>query len=396
MRHIVGLVSRGAWRAYSWRFNRRIDREYLMRERYAHPLAFRTSVADPRFCASMARYARHLHREWLYDLREASYLEPRRGFVLGPRGQVLTNPFNYHRLLEEAPSRAAISLIAGRNGSIPRLDTAVSLRCVGEGNYWHFFDDLLSKLRLVDELDLPKDVPLLVGSRVWRQPFFAQAIARGRLRERNWVEHTSMLEIQRLVIPVPMSLQKANLEYALQMLDPPTPRPSGRRIFLNRGPRRERLLLNFPDLRDVLAGFDFEIVDTDEMSLAQQMELFSQARMVVANHGAGLANLLFRIGQPLELVELFAPDFISPHFVWLAHAFGFGYDAVVGAPAGHGHFRIDLDELRAVITRTVTHIEERGVAPTRGEKSTGCPPHFEGRGACVPRTPGGGNARGMY
>ena len=101
-------------------------------------------------------------------------------------------------------------------------------------------------------------------------------------------------------------------------------------------------------------------------------------------------------GNLALIEEVFAPDFISPHFVWLAHAFGFGYDAVVGAPAGQGHFRIDLDELRAVITRTVTHIEERGVAPTRGEKSTGCPPHFEGRGACVPRTPGGGNARGMY
>lgn len=357
MNHIVGIVSSGAWRAYCWRFNRRIDRQYLVRERYAYPLAFRTSVSDPRFCASMARYARHLHREWLYDLREASYLEPRRGFVLGPRGQALTHPFNYHWLLGEAPFRAAISLIAGRKGSIPRLDTAVSLRCVGEGNYWHFFDDLLSKLRLVDELDLPKNVPLLVGSRVWRQPFFAQAIGRGQLRERHWMEHSSMLEIQRLVIPVPMSLQKANLEYALQMLAPPAPRPSGRRIFLNRGPRRGRQLLNFSDLRNVLADFDFEIVDTDDMSLAQQMELFSQARLVVANHGAGLANLLFRIGQPLELVELFAPDFISPHFVWLAHACGFGYEAVVGAPAGHGHFRIAPDELRAVITRAVTQIE---------------------------------------
>jgi len=357
MSDLRGILATGVWRSYSWPFNRRVERRYLVRERYAHPLAFPTVVVDPRFRASMAQYAQHRHREWLYDLRESCYLEPRRGFVLGSRGQLLAHPFNYHRLLGEAPFRAALSCIARRHTFLPILDTAVSMRCVAEGNYWHFHDDLLNKLRLVDELDLPSDIPLLVGHNVWRQPFFRQAIARGTLQKRNWVEHTSMLKIRRLVVPVPMSLQRVNIEYALRSLDPPVARPSERRIFLNRGPRRRRSLANLPDLLGILAEFNLEVVDTDELSLAEQMELFAGVRLVVANHGAGLTNLMFRIGQPVDLVELFAPDFISPHFVWMAHTFGFGYDAVVGEAVGGGAFRIDAQELRAAIARTVGRME---------------------------------------
>lgn len=347
-------------------------------------------IADPRFQAGVREYlenrrARVPFREWVYDLQEPCYIEPSRGFVLGPLGELLVAPFGYYQLLAEPPYTSLLSLIRHRR-TIPTLDCAVSLRCFTEGNYWHFYADLLGKVRLVDELDLPRDVPLLVGERLWRQPFFLQAIARGGLRNRNWTQHKEILRVRRLITAVAMSPEAVNIEYALRALDAPTPQPASRRIFLIRGPRFPRSLLNMPDLLPTLHDFRFETVDSAELSLADQMALFATARLVVASHGAGLANLIFRVGQPLDLIELFAPDCIHPQFTWVAFTFGFGYDALVGQSAsrsdsrasasarsiagifpaaGGSDFRIDPAEFRALITRAVARIDQEPVATTR-------------------------------
>jgi capsular polysaccharide biosynthesis protein len=199
---------------------------------------------------------------------------------------------------------------------------------------------------------------VLVGDRLWSQTYFQEAITRGTLRDRNWTRHTATLRVRRLILAVPMSFQRANFEYALHKLDAPAPRPSERRIFLGRSQRRSRALLNQGDLLPSLQEGGFEIVDTDELTLGDQMALFGAARVVVGNHGAGLANLIFRIGQPVELVELFSPEFIRPHFISLAEMCGFGYDAVVGeSEGGQGNFRINPAQFRAVITRAVARIQ---------------------------------------
>jgi hypothetical protein len=349
LKKLARPLARAVWRRYSAAFNRRAAR-YRQRERFDCPLDFPIPpVADPRFSAAMREYATHRYREWMYDFREPCYLEPIRGFVMSRRGEWLTDAFLYHHRVEQTPYQGLVAML--RQGrAVQTLDCAVSMRCTTEENYWHFYDDLLNKLRLVDQLDLPKDVPLLVGDPLWQKPFF-QAAIRGPLSCRNWTRHTALLRVRRLIVAVPMSFQRANTEYALQALEAPGPVPSDRRIFLDRGPSHTRGLLNASELLPILRKEGFEIVDVDGLDLPAQMALFGAARLVVANHGAALANLIFRIGQPVDLVELFGPEFIRPHFAWMAHAFGFGYDALVGTAAGATEFRVDPDALRSAIAR---------------------------------------------
>ncbi|HKR54718.1 MAG TPA: glycosyltransferase family 61 protein, partial [Gemmatimonadales bacterium] len=322
---------------------------YLKRERFDHPLVFPIpAVADPRFAAAMRTYAGHGYREWLYDLGEPCYLEPIRGFVLSRRGEWLVDSFLYHHRVEQTPYQGLVELLR-RRGAVETLDCAVSMRCTTEGNYWHFYDDFLTKLRLIDELDLPQDVPLLVGETMWRRPFF-QAAIRGPLSQRNWVRHTALLDVRRLIVAVPMSLQRTNLEYSRRALEAPGPVSSERRIFLDRGPGHSRGLTNAGELVPMLREDGFEIVDIDGLDLRAQMTLFGTARLVVANHGAALANLIYRVGQPVDLLELFGPEFIRPHFAWMAQAFDFGYDALVGEATGDdGGFRIAPGALRRAV-----------------------------------------------
>ena len=351
LKKLARPAARAAWLRYSSRFQRRAAARYLRRERLDRPLDFPIpAVADPRFGAAMRLYAQHGYREWVYDIGEPCYIEPERGFVLSRHGEWLVDAFLYHHRVEQTPYQGLLALLR-RRGAVETLDCAVSMRCTTEGNYWHFYDDFLTKLRLVDDLDLPKDVPLLVGDALWRQPFF-QAAVRGPLSQRNWLRHTAVLEVERLIVAVPMSLQRANLEYSRRALSAPAAVPSDRRLFLDRGPGHSRGLTNLSELLPVLCDGGFDFVDVDGLDLHAQMALFGSARLVVANHGAALANLVYRIGQPVHLVELFGPQFIRPHFAWMAQAFGFGYDALVGEAEGtSGGFRIDPDALRRAVER---------------------------------------------
>ena len=68
-----------------------------------------------------------------------------------------------------------------------------------------------------------------------------------------------------------------------------------RRIWISRqklaAPKRR--VVNMDEIAPILAGHGFEEVCLEDMSLAEQIELFAAAEAVAGVHGAGLANLIF-------------------------------------------------------------------------------------------------------
>jgi capsular polysaccharide biosynthesis protein len=101
---------------------------------------------------------------------------------------------------------------------------------------------------------------------------------------------------------------------------------------LYRGLNRSRALRNSDELAAALIqGFGFEAVDTDDLTYDEQANLFADARFIIATHGAGLTNLIHRIGAPATLLELFPTDYVHPHFAWLARNAGFDYSGLVGS-----------------------------------------------------------------
>ena len=63
--------------------------------------------------------------------------------------------------------------------------------------------------------------------------------------------------------------------------------------------------MNEDMLIPVLEGHGFEIIETEDMSVAEQVRLFSEAESIVAPHGAGQTNMLFASAscKNLELLE---------------------------------------------------------------------------------------------
>jgi capsular polysaccharide biosynthesis protein len=131
----------------------------------------------------------------------------------------------------------------------------------------------------------------------------------------------------------------------------------GEKIYITRAAARRRRVANEDALWGELEKRGFAKVALEGLSWAEQIAVFREARVVVAPHGAGLANLVFSEAGA-RVVELVNRAYFNPVFWRLAALRRLEYHALV-AP-GEGDLReeaannssdimADLGGLRAVI-----------------------------------------------
>jgi capsular polysaccharide biosynthesis protein len=92
-------------------------------------------------------------------------------------------------------------------------------------------------------------------------------------------------------------------------------------------------------------------VDAAALSHPEQIELFRSVRYLVAEHGAGIMNILFRQEAPLSLLELFPPDVFSSADYACCQLLGAAYARLRGvSQAGPaGSYRIPIEALQAAL-----------------------------------------------
>ncbi|WP_299701094.1 glycosyltransferase family 61 protein [uncultured Pontibacter sp.] len=107
------------------------------------------------------------------------------------------------------------------------------------------------------------------------------------------------------------------------------PNKPKRRIYISRAKAKTRRVLNEQELLPLLERHSFEVVRAEELTYQQQVQLFYEAEVVVAPHGAGLTNLLF--SEQCQVLEFHPANLIKTHYFLLCKALGFRYSAVVGS-----------------------------------------------------------------
>lgn len=86
-------------------------------------------------------------------------------------------------------------------------------------------------------------------------------------------------------------------------------------------------------VEDALAGSGFGIIRPERLGFVEQASAFANAKIVVAPHGAGLANIVFM--QPgSRVVEIMSPNFANPCYEILALASGLLYSRVYFGDSG--------------------------------------------------------------
>jgi hypothetical protein len=90
-----------------------------------------------------------------------------------------------------------------------------------------------------------------------------------------------------------------------------------RLIYITRRNALTRRVLNEQELLDRMSRYEFEAVELENTSIARQAELFANALLILAPHGAGLANVVF-CSKNSALIEFMPDTYNNPCFEILA------------------------------------------------------------------------------
>ena len=91
----------------------------------------------------------------------------------------------------------------------------------------------------------------------------------------------------------------------------------GERLYISREKARRRQVTNEPELWAELSARGFVKLHLEELSWAQQINAFANAKVIVAPHGAGLANLVF-CAPGTKIIELFHRSYVNVCYWQLA------------------------------------------------------------------------------
>jgi hypothetical protein len=274
-----------------------------------------------------------IQHEYVVKLPFKSLIEPKYGWIIKDFNKIFDDSLAYGTL-DIAPSfKNLIKTRTIRREKIKKIKSAISLRDAAEASYFHFYNDFLNKIILLNDLGIDTDLPLIISAELNNKPFFQDILKRCPLKNRNWViQNDCYIETKEIIYCKVLPHDKGHYLKLLNLLNIPKPNITmEKRIFLTRDPYKGRNIENIDRIIEIAKEYDFEIIDTENMSIGEQIDLFSRCRSLIGLHGAGLVNIIFRRGAPLSILEIFPPEHIPPHYYWLSLIFNYSYDGIMGS-----------------------------------------------------------------
>ncbi len=309
----------------------------------------------PAIAASYRQWYQAEQIQQIIHVRGDVIIEPKTGWPMGLRNELYLSlhpsgatPFmpipSYKTIFNKKP--------------MIHLNKVISLRNANEVGYSHFYTDLLAKLALVRSMGHNlKDYTVVISKRIAQTPYaefllntmpLAKEIGQLYLQDQEFIQCEEAL----FVNVFGNSTHSPAFMDVLQDIQTihPFQSPSDRKVFLTRGKNRRRTLQNGHEISEILAAKGFESVDTDLLSLPEQIKLFAECRHLVGIHGAGLVNMLYRYPKKLSLFEICEPMMNPKHglnaqYHNMAVALGFDYGATFGdiADVNDHHFFMPPD-----------------------------------------------------
>jgi hypothetical protein len=244
-------------------------------------------------------------------------------------------------------------------------------------NYFHMITELLPRLIAAEDAGLDPDLPLLIQEGLHPNLLELLGIINQRSRPLVALRNRQIYTVNELhfisdvasiqdVYERPRHSEETVLHRGLTRrladrviaaLDPGEPPQRSRRLYVRRG-SRYRGLLNEQAVEEMLIREGFEVVLMDGLSVAAQIALFRQARLVVAPTGAAVTNILWC--QPdTPICVLSAKHDAMPVEIWvqLGEIAGcmvtsmrckraFDRDDIYSI---HDNYTVDLEELKQTI-----------------------------------------------
>jgi capsular polysaccharide biosynthesis protein len=102
-----------------------------------------------------------------------------------------------------------------------------------------------------------------------------------------------------------------------------------KRLYISRSKTNRRRVLNETEVISILEPLGFEVVFSEEITFKEQINLFCNAEVIVAPHGAGLSNLVF-CQKKTRILELFSPNYVNVCYYALSNMMELDYYYLIG------------------------------------------------------------------
>ena len=287
-------------------------------------------ITDDNVRSYMRNWFDWTQEEFILCFNKPCYIEPDQGWAI-----VSTNRLLYYSLgISRTWFMPKPSLLKFWNRkNVVSVPIAISLRDTGEENYFHFYNDVLTKLFFLrDNLIEVSKLPIIISKKLWDKPYFQYYLQHSRpFQSLHWlVQDKEYMWCQSAIFCKALTHRKDLLD---QVFSPFYSKSDlSKRVFITRNKGYLRHIENSDEVEKLFVQYGFEVVDSGSLSLPQQMDAFSNASVIAGIHGAGLVNLAFRNGS-CKVFEIFSyPEdgYLPFHYILLAKMKGFFYQAIIG------------------------------------------------------------------
>lgn len=280
---------------------------------------------------------------------------------------VVSNQLGRNRwMLDTAISNSPYDLISVLRTGVPpnnahKIPNGIILY-YHSNNFYHWMIEQLFKLRFIEYYNkITGEQPTLVvpdsaPTFVWE---FLNLCGYERSDVYEWTNET--LVFDRLVLPSLPEPTPDTLDWLDSKIVDNIPNTSleAEWVYISRQEAtRGRKVENYKDIVEILKKHDIKIVKPEEMSIEEEISLFSSVDGIIGPHGAGMTGIIW--SSNIEVIEIFNQVITDPYFV-ISHLRGHNYQAISGKSTGNSKYEmyqniyVDPDRLESVILRAMNN-----------------------------------------
>jgi len=300
-------------------------------------------------------------------------------FVIVPAEQVVINDFGFNMDPKYANVDGAL-LTQKNNLALMRYNGHRVDRTLGSGimlsgkfslNYYHELYEILIKLLLLDGLDIPAMVPLIIDEVVFLVPSFREVFEclnqSGRevltIGPKEIVAFDTLYCLSAVNMIPPFKVDftddglndlffdlKGTLKMRSRLLTFRSQRAFPKRIFLSRKSSKNRQY-NEAEVIALVSLFGFTVICPEEYDLFDQMALFQGAECIIGASGAAFSNLLF-CKEGCRIICFVSRELNIPAFSTLAYALNCSMRYCLGTPDSkdlHAGYTVNLKMLEQML-----------------------------------------------
>jgi hypothetical protein len=231
-------------------------------------------------------------------------------------------------------------------------------------NYYHWMFDILPRFEIVQKSGLVSDYYLINAT----TQFQKDSLQVLNIPSHQIISptHNTHIEADELIVPsllgpvFNVSPQPRACRYLRStFLQSAGTRKPHRALYITRADASIRRVINEAEIREEVIANGFEIVSLSDVPLLQQVEIFSEAKIIVGPHGAGFTNAVFC--EPGVVLVEFLPQWHQIDcFKRLADFVGMEYRSIEGVQRGdstaqmsESDYTVDRAALRGLLRQLV-------------------------------------------